>query len=295
MKKRIIAISLACTMVFSLTACGDSGDIVGLPDGMEDMSEEELAALVDDYENGELNEEVVTEKKETGSSSGGLAGALGKKTGQAESVSVPKLGKRITSDYHYSSDHEKLIFTGSMQAPLVTSDCEKDFPELAKALKEAADAAFTSYEKDAEDYTDSAQEQYNEDPSFFDYGNYENHTSILLRRLDDTVLSFADGWSTFAGGAHGSYVETGHTYDVKTGKELLLSDVLPDVSGLNEVLKEKLLEKYDQAEFFNLDEALTHYDPELTKYQEGADYTQYSVPYTWWLSPLGIEFYFDEY
>ncbi|MCR4656544.1 MAG: nitrile hydratase subunit alpha [Lachnospiraceae bacterium] len=60
MKKRIIAILLACTMAFSLTACGDSGDIVGLPEGMEDMSEEELAALVDAYENGELNEEAVT-------------------------------------------------------------------------------------------------------------------------------------------------------------------------------------------------------------------------------------------
>ncbi|MBQ8971150.1 MAG: DUF3298 domain-containing protein [Lachnospiraceae bacterium] len=292
--KRLFSFMLAAALAFSLTACGDSDDIVGLPEGMEDMSEEELAALVDAYENGELDEKAAGEKKEAGNS-GGLAGALGKKTGQAGSVSVPKLGTRITSDYKYSSDHEKLLFTGSMQAPLVTSDCEKDFPELAKALKEASDKAFAAYEKDAADYTESAQEHYNDDPDFFKYGSYENHTSILLRRLDDMVLSFADGWSGFQGGAHGSYLETGHTYDVRTGEELSLTDVLPDVSGLNEVLQEKLLEKYDPSEFFDLEDALAHYDPELTEYREGTENSDYARPYTWWLSPLGIEFYFDEY
>ena len=295
LKKRLISLALAATLAFSLTACGDSDDIVGLPEGIEDMSEEELQELVDAYENGDTDGAATEGKKEAGNS-GGLLGSLPKAdTGKQESYTVPKLGLRITTDYNYSEDREKLIFKGGVQAPLVTSDCEEDFPALAKVLKENADAAFAAYKTDAAEYTKEAQEHYHDSPEFFNYGGYESATSILLRRLDDTILSYAKGWNAYLGGAHGSYSEEGHTYDVKTGKELSLTDILPDVSGLNAVLTEKLLEKYDPEEFFNLEDSLSHYDPELTEYQEGTDSSEYAMPYTWWLSPLGIEFYFGEY
>ena len=206
-----------------------------------------------------------------------------------------KFSEESEFDYEYSKDKERLLFKGNSAALLVVPESEDEFPELAATLKAEAEETASEYEKERNDYIESATEQYEDDPEFFEYGSYDNSSSVMLRRLDDTVLSYAKGCSSFMGGAHGYYSETGNTYDVKTGKKLKLTDVLTDTAGLDEVLKEKLLEKYDAEDFFDLDDSFTHYDPELDSYKESENGEDYSYAYEWTLTPLGIQFYFAPY
>ncbi len=292
LKKRLLSLGAAAVLILSLAGCGDSGDIAELAEGYEDLSEEELDELMEAYENGEKASDSNEEK--AGSEDGGLLSGFIDKvqtdTGEEKS-SIPVLMIKNETDYIYSDDYEKVLYIGNCQAPLMTDEYKDSFPALAESLSAEADQLFESYGKDKEDYIDAAKEHYAEDSSFFEYGNYENNNNVLIRRLDEKVFSYAAGVSTFMGGAHGIYSEIGYNYDVQTGERLSLRDIMPDVSGLNTVLKEKLLEKYDPEEFFDLEGALENYDADVTEYQEGEE----KYPYNFTLTPLGIVFYFGPY
>ncbi len=273
-----------------------------MPEGFEDLSDEEKAAMLEAYEaygeTGETEEpeepEARDEKEEGGKNSGGLLGSLAK-GGKKASADVPEIAIKSEEDYIYDDSYTSLLYKGGCEAPMVAPSVEDKFPALSKSLRDVADESLAEYEKNRDEYVAGAKEHYADEPDFFEYGSYYYNNNALLRRLDESVFSYSIAWSAYLGGAHGNYDEHGHTYDVRTGKELRLTDVMTDISGLNDILKEKLLSYYGEDTFFDLEDSFTHFDPDATEYVSEDDGENYSYPYNWTLTPYGIQFYFGPY
>ncbi|MCR5733925.1 MAG: RsiV family protein [Lachnospiraceae bacterium] len=292
--KKLVSILLVGILSVSLMACEDTEELLALMEEFGDLSEEEIAALMEAYENGDLD---LSEYEDIDPDE--LSKYIEDWTFENESGPVPKIDIRSLVDYEYSDDFDSLIFKGGCHAPVLSPDSADMFPELSEALEENCEESFEAYNEEKDEYVEAASEHYEDEPDFFEYGSYENNTAILLRRLDDKVFSFAEGWNAYEGGAHGIYTEYGRTFDVKTGEELELTDIFPDTDGLEDVICEKLLEKYDEEIFFDLEESITHYDAEATEYQSNDDDEEYDenyiCPYNWTLTPYGIQFYFGPY
>ncbi|MCR4740009.1 MAG: RsiV family protein [Lachnospiraceae bacterium] len=290
--KRVIGVLIAGTLVFSLTACSDQSEIMSVMEEFEDLSDEEKSALIDAYENGDTDPSEVKDQDTSDTSDD-----EDESISDPETSRIPKINVRSVVDYGYSDDHEKMIFRSSCEIPVLAPESGDLFPELKKTLDTLADEYIESVKEHNKELVEAAKEHYNDSPDFFDYGSYNNDSVVLIRRIDEKVFSYAQGWDSYTGGAHGLYSETGHTFDVSTGKELMLSDIIPDDSGLKDALSEKLLEKYDEETFFDLGESLSHYVSDANEYDSGDEenYEDYICPYNWTLIPDGIQFYFGPY
>lgn len=128
----------------------------------------------------------------------------------------------------------------------------------------------------------------NGDPAF---GPYTYNEAVTVRRSDSTALSLSISWDIYSGGAHGTYGMTGYAFDAKTGKALVLSDMLnKDWSGqksasevICDMVVERLTESYAD-ELFGL-EPMPEYVAK--KIQDGS--------IKWMLDPDGLIFSFDPY
>lgn len=80
---------------------------------------------------------------------------------------------------------------------------------------------------------------------------YSYTSDIGFVRQDDKYLSFMEFVYTNTMGAHGMYYQNGHTYDVKSGKNLELTDFVKDKEELRTFLKNWLKEHSDEYGFFD--------------------------------------------
>ena len=92
------------------------------------------------------------------------------------------------------------------------------------------DSHFQNAIKDNKDYGPLTE-------SYYLSQNYETE------RNDAKVVSFKVATSDYTGGAHGNYVESGLTFDVRTGKKLALSDLGKDSAAFQEICKKEILSK----------------------------------------------------
>ncbi|MCR5157224.1 MAG: DUF3298 and DUF4163 domain-containing protein [Butyrivibrio sp.] len=204
----------------------------------------------------------------------------------------------FTEDAEGNSLEHKTLFEGSVQALMVSKDSEKDFPELYKAVNDIANEYIDASKANADEMADTAKEDLEmsitEGYSFF--GPYSDRSVTSVTRVDDKILSYIDNYYSFSGGAHGIYGLQGRTFDVTTGKELLVSDVISlSEEELNSILVKKIEETTDDPDtFWDLEDTLSSYkyDPMNT---DPVDYENYEYPYVWYLDYDGIHFYFGPY
>lgn len=95
-------------------------------------------------------------------------------------------------------------------------------------------AAFDNYhpgivEEDHQLLYTEAAEFYEMNPEFF--RGYSSNYSATLSRCDSNLVSFRVLCSDYTGGAHGMYAYYGETYDVESGQQLLLTDIVADAEG----------------------------------------------------------------
>lgn len=146
------------------------------------------------------------------------------------------------------------------------------FPEFAKAIKSDADAQKEYLEGLIEDFGDG--EGF---PSYSSYGRYDwlkrtdaHYVSILRSNSDDD-------------GQNSSYTYTAITYDVQTGKEIALDDVISDSSSLESFL---IKEAESLAEFFEADLA--------SEYEKTIHDAIEKNTLVWTLDENGVTFVFQD-
>ncbi len=118
------------------------------------------------------------------------------------------------------------------------------------------------------------------------YGPYWFTGDILVHRADSAAVSFLEDNSLYSGGTHGSSVLVAKNYDVRTGKELQLSDVFVNKYTLAEAIKKRLKEDYPGASFMEDGEAAA---------DEAVDRMIKEDSLVWTLEPHGVTFWFNPY
>lgn len=84
---------------------------------------------------------------------------------------------------------------------------------------------------------------------------YEESDAVDVAYLDDKIISLAQSWSNYGGGAHGNYGSQYYNVDLKNIRELKLADVMDTLAAKSTV--EKLLEKAFRKNFpFDEDQTL---------------------------------------
>ncbi len=206
-------------------------------------------------------------------------------------------GKYI-QDKEGNSLENKLIYKGRTQSIMLSDSSKDSFPALYEALKSRTQERITLATDEAAFNTESATQDL-ENSMETDYPFYESYysnSSASLSRADEKVVSICNYFESFLGGAHGIYGLSAETYDVSTGAQLNLSDVLTVTEAeLVPILKEKILATATEPDqFWDLDETLSQYkySPNQT---EPVDYDNYEYDYTWYLDHDGVHFYFGPY
>ena len=201
MKKRYLAVLMAATMAFSITACGTASTDSGKEDGAQNVSEK----AEDSKEGGEQTS--AEESKE------GKEDTADKK----EEVKGPCLD--ITNNFYDAGENADYIF-GWYPTIEVVGD---NYPELKNALDSWSADYKSGYESTLEQYTlDAVQQAEDMGDDFYGYSfNYSAETA----RLDNRIASISIVEDSYAGGAHGYSYLYGVTFDTQTGKEITFEDL----------------------------------------------------------------------
>lgn len=213
MKRRMIRAAAVLTGVLMLGGCG-SGREASVPEVDFPVSSAEDAAESEPVRPETQPETVAETEPET------AAEELTELEGSAPAISVTKMEKKW-----YTEDGETLLLTA--EAATVGLESE-EYDALAQALA----AHWPSiHDRDYAQEVGSAQADYGmreDKSSFTGYGMYED---VELTRSDSTVVSFLEYHGYYLGGAHGNYGYSGATFDVESGRELALADILSDAEG----------------------------------------------------------------
>ncbi len=191
-------------------------------------------------------------------------------------------------DFEAENTDNKVGVTMHYQTLALQDAAKTKYPALNETLEAAADAKATematSYKSLQEEAAD--MEEYAEDGI-----SLSIEDTLELRRGDDKVLSVLEMDSEYHGGAHGYTVYKGQSYDVQTGQELKLADLIQDNDALLSYLAEQLIAAYPDVTFFtdngedadaaSLTETLKTYYGDLQE-----------LAFT--VEPEGLTFYFSE-
>lgn len=124
----------------------------------------------------------------------------------------------------------------------------------------------------------------NDEDSYF--SRYSLSESVGIYRIDSNVVSFCERFYEYTGGAHGIYGNNGRTFDVNSGKELQLEDILSDSQGF-----------YDKAVDYIIDNLQKNYEEGLfSGYEETVRTDTFDeTPVSWYLDDTGIVIDYDLY
>lgn len=75
----------------------------------------------------------------------------------------------------------------------------------------------------------------------WDYPTWGKTEFVEICRLDNHVVSLCDRFGEYGGGSHGTHGSIGRTYDVRSGKELQLGDILTDSEGFYDKAAEYII------------------------------------------------------
>ncbi|GAB4300524.1 MAG: DUF3298 and DUF4163 domain-containing protein [Ignavibacteriaceae bacterium] len=92
-------------------------------------------------------------------------------------------------------------------------------------------------------------------PEFYDINNcgpdyhFTYEASFEVKYADDKYLSIVFSFYEYSGGAHGNFASTAYNLDLKTGKRLMLGDIIRDnaFEKLTSLTVESLLRKFNSA------------------------------------------------
>lgn len=176
-------------------------------------------------------------------------------------LSILKLYKEKGNDgeYKYTETYSGYIAYMEYEVlHLMPEDAEK-YPLLNETLNNLADGVIANVKTIFENAREAALNDF--DPDNTNYSMvYNIKEDYNVRRADETVLSIAQQYESFTGGAHGYYATYPDNYDTKTGKLIDFKDVVTDIDKAYERIGEAIKEKYaDSIDMFLDDLSFTEY------------------------------------
>ena len=120
---------------------------------------------------------------------------------------------------------------------------------LSKVVKQTADQCKAQADEFRKSFESMAKDE-------FKGANWENDSYVYgsngyARRIDSRVFSMLEEVYSYANGAHGNTYFNAYNYDLTTGNEIKLDDVVKDKTALFEAVKKNLWEKYDTNIFYS--------------------------------------------
>jgi hypothetical protein len=189
--------------------------------------------------------------------------------------------------YFYESDEESGRTLASSVYELIDIESE-DTPQLDAAIEQWNSDREKEYDDFYQQSIDLAKTDFAENQEWWTDA-YTSQANCIIKRADKKVFSFMEDCYSYMGGAHGNSTCTGYNFDVETGKDILLTDVVNDISVLPKLLEEKLLEKYESDIFLDPDIAGCIETNYLQFSNEGYSEMQFIVGYE------GITIFFNAY
>lgn len=156
--------------------------------------------------------------------------------------SIPTVTVTSVREEWYTDDQEVLLLESEGNRVSVEN-------EEFDALKNALEERFTGNDEEVyvrlyESAKDHYEVSYMETDEYFPaYSSYE---SVEIIRCDQDVLSIRVFDSEYTGGAHGFAGYEGVNYDVETGKELSISDIIIDKKGFCETAPTYITDVLDE-------------------------------------------------
>lgn len=267
MRKRDIAFGLGLMMMaVSLSACSGAGknsategptaveatDATGkTPGANEDASKNGQDAAGDSTGktpgsgndtsgNGQDASGNTTGKQDgTGTDASGQGtGASGTEQGvQHIPLTVAEYSLSATKPDSYATMAQCDYFTLELDA-----ETAKQYPALQRALVQAAKDETAHAQKSIAELSAEYQEL------TVDWSEYEGYMTEAVKphvmRADSRIVSVLCNFQDYHGGAHGYYYSYGLNYDVASGRELKLSDVVSKKEKFIELVRDKFEEKY---------------------------------------------------
>lgn len=196
-------------------------------------------------------------------------------------AAVPTISITKERKEWYSEDGDTLLLEAEASRVEVISN---GFDALKGTLEKQWDGLQDNYDEEL----GWAKEQYNAldktEKTYFTPCTFTRE--VNLYRNDGNVISFCESFYEYSGGAHGMYGVEGRTFDVKSGRELLLEDILSDSAGFYDKATDYIVQKLDE-----------EYGEELfPEYRETVEMETFGeTPVSWYLDDEGIVIDYDLY
>lgn len=271
MRKKIISSMLSALIILSLAGCGRGGAVEHATLDTEEAVTEEVATDGDS-----------TDEKEDTASTGDVAEVAS--DGDVSNVLIYAAAR----DEYRDNEEGVRLYTKSYDELYIMDEQADSFSGIKKALESynARNNENNEGDFDIDEMVGMAQEQYDsyDEESKQYFSGYYDESRASIVRFDESVISIVDSTSSFLGGAHGYYANVGYTYDVQTGEELKLTDVVGDIDGLKEAALEVFSRDYSELASSETEStdllAESFDDPDTINWSMGPTYlTLYYNPY----------------
>lgn len=246
MRKRLLAILLTGVLL-GLSACGSKTTEESKEAG--GIATEESKETISTQEVPEATQEAIVGTEESGeeTSSTEMAPEESKEEIPEEiPVPIPDVALSVVMedifDYYYEPGTYYLLMVGVYDNIVINGG---DFLTLTDAVSSFQIKQAERYEK----------LKVKADADFQEYGKghfaipYKYESDLILSRADELVLSVLKSEYIYEGEGSESYCFESINLDVKSGKEIPLSDVITDVSQLSGILENELEDTYLNVEY----------------------------------------------
>ena len=247
MRKRLLALVLTGVLL-GLSACGNA-DTEESKEAGNVATEESKEATVSTQEAPEATQAPIVGTEESGeeTASTEMSQEASKEEVPEEiPVPIPDVPLSVVMEnvfeYYYEPGTYNLLMVGDYDGIVIN---DGDYSTLTDAVSSFQIKQAERYEK--------LQEQASAD--FQEYGKghfaipYKYESDLILCRADELVLSVLKSEYIYEGEGSESYCFESINLDVKSGKEILLSDVITDVSQLSGILENELEDTYLNVEY----------------------------------------------
>ena len=249
MKRKLLFLILTLTLGISITSCANKQDTV-----KEQKETQTNTTKQDETETDATEDEQTAENEET----------------------IPPLK---VEEKRYYSNKDGIEIKTSYQIPVFeNSEDEENYPALKQVFDELRKNLDEEAQKHYEDYS-----EYIQLVGDLMSGNLmQNEKELTITRFDEKYISFTIETTMYEDGNHQYYNVVGKTYDVQTGEEVNLQDVVND--------KDLFLQKYEDGIRFNFGDSYDYLSPNPNKYFEKLRATD-GLDLTWCLNYEGITIY----
>lgn len=229
MKKTSLVTLLMCMLVI-LTACGDKTPGAGQEKNTHEAQVmESIVESVTEKEPEEISQSQEPETMEA-------AEEANEQSVMAEKPQILSLQETRKAEYEGIDDFEKFLMINKFNYVTFWEGAET-YPDMARTMSETAGMITRSQEDEADNMVSFAQEMFDVD-SYFE--TQISTVDIQVRRADSVAVSYlTDSYADYG------FIEDfrgmqGSNYDTQTGKQLVLSDVIKDMTQIPALVEKEL-------------------------------------------------------